>query len=635
MSKNILIENKRYLYYANHYVNDKGEPMTRTELKTNGYQFICFTVVFCPNCKKMHPVFKTFQKNGEFIYKEESYPMSFYQDDRNPLILNWRVEDEFLKEMVCPSCGEDLTKYPLNILEKKSVNSNNSRTIKSMKIFDPEDDKLIASIFLAYYYPNTNGGKLAIIPVRHRLVFNYKTGKTYFLQGRDLSGKHPKFDSSPEIFNATLGAEMGCCPEISAIIREKQIVSALAEELIKVHNGKKEQLTKVGDFSDTSFSMLTIYNNIPYFNYDFYYMASKTTQSLYFGDRKPRDRFTYKLRTLNERYSEGDPKVFEKYLFKGTSLEIKKSIKRELFANPLLADYYKLLVRSGFKNHDIIRSFLTKNLDFLMSYKKVFEEERAETQKCMLDFIKALIKSKGEAETCKALLSFKRSDCGSYLKDTALMYAVFLKRKMFKKEYFKGDLGKIHDILAKDYKKIKEPNVKIEYDKKYFDLNDKINEFVFSLAEDTYELIDIGQEMHICVGSYGKRAANGKLIIVKMMQGNQYVGCIELSSNGKELKQAKACFNNRLEEKKAEALREWVEKHKIETRYCYDYSHIASNNISYDEDKIYQGHHDYANYYQGDIQREAQRILFDDDNDWLGENNGRAVAQAEDEYFPF
>ena len=67
MSKNILIENKRYLYYANHYVNDKGEPMTRTELKTNGYQFICFTVVFCPNCKKMHPVFKTFQKNGEFI----------------------------------------------------------------------------------------------------------------------------------------------------------------------------------------------------------------------------------------------------------------------------------------------------------------------------------------------------------------------------------------------------------------------------------------------------------------------------------------------------------------------------------------------------------------------------------------
>lgn len=605
LERNVLIDNKEVAFVANHFINENRVPVTMKDLydqknqKTDYSRVINIMVVFCPKCKQMHPIFRTYQKDGEFVYckDDKEYDADFFFE----LTRKTRGYNEAPYKSVCPSCGENLDNYQFIFLEKTSVD-NGSRTLKSIRIFEPKDDKLVASTFLAYYYPNTSAGKLAVLPIRHRLVFNYKTGQTYFLEGHDLRGKHPSWDTTPKILNVTVGKNAYDYPALSLIARNKTVIAELATSLLKIHGGRKEQLTKVGDFSDTSFPMLTIYNNIPFFNYNFYYMAEKKVSNCGYWEKKAVDRLTYKFRMLKKKYSENDAVIFQKYLLKGTKLTLKKAIKKELFGNPLLVDLYKFAIDLGFTNTDVLRSFMINGVSSLADCKAIIEKSDEDFKPIIKDFVKELINLKGETGAYKVLMSESKNDSlstsavESYIKDTALMFFMFKERNMVRNEYFKGDLKKIHDVLSRDYKKIRVENKELNYSDEIYLLNDKIDDFSFILAKDTYELIDIGQELHICVGSYGERAASGKLIIVKMIKGNEYVGCIELSPDGKSLHQAKACFNNLLEEKKAEALKAWVEKHEINTDCCGDYSHIKKGEILYDEKIIYQGHYDYANY---------------------------------------
>ena len=285
-------------------------------------------------------------------------------------------------------------------------------------------------------------------------------------------------------------------------------------------------------------------------------MAEKKVSNCGYWEKKAVDRLTYKFRMLKKKYSENDAVIFQKYLLKGTKLTLKKAIKKELFGNPLLVDLYKFAIDLGFTNTDVLRSFMINGVSSLADCKAIIEKSDEDFKPIIKDFVKELINLKGETGAYKVLMSESKNDSlstsavESYIKDTALMFFMFKERNMVRNEYFKGDLKKIHDVLSRDYKKIRVENKELNYSDEIYLLNDKIDDFSFILAKDTYELIDIGQELHICVGSYGERAASGKLIIVKMIKGNEYVGCIELSPDGKSLHQAKACFNNLLEEKK-------------------------------------------------------------------------------------
>lgn len=176
------------------------------------------------------------------------------------------------------------------------------------------------------------------------------------------------------------------------------------------------------------------------------------------------------------------------------------------------------------------------------------------------------------------------------------MYCRIKEEGMVNPKSLKGTLREIHDNLTTDYKKVRFKNKTIPYNEEELKLNEEIDGFKFILAKDTHQLIDVGNYMGICVGSYGENAYNKNLIIVTMIQDGKYVGCIELSKDGKVLRQAKAKYNNVLQEQKAEALKKWVEAKKIDGSKCYDYKHILDDNICYDEDKIYQGTHNYANY---------------------------------------
>ena len=51
-----------------------------------------------------------------------------------------------------------------------------------------------------------------------------------------------------------------------------------------------------------------------------------------------------------------------------------------------------------------------------------------------------------------------------------------------------------------------------------------------------------------------------------MKENEKYVGCIELDALGKQMRQAKAKFNNVLKEKKAEALKKATLKDSLESQ---------------------------------------------------------------------
>jgi hypothetical protein len=241
---------------------------------------------------------------------------------------------------------------------------------------------------------------------------------------------------------------------------------------------------------------------------------------------------------------------------------------------------------------DILENHTIELIDFKDRYNNSINSVDKEK---INNFLSDMFKKKTESLVRNMLF------CGSEFSfrifiDTANMYETFKRFELVDTRLLKGSIREIHDKMSADYRKLGERNIKIPYEEGMYELNDEIDDYKFELAKTTHQLITVGNDMGICVGSYGRRAAEGRLIIVTMTQNNKYVGCIELTKDGKELRQAKAIFNNVLQEKKAEALKVWVERKKIETKHCYDYQHIADGEIEYDKDKIYQSTHNYAGY---------------------------------------
>ena len=92
---------------------------------------------------------------------------------------------------------------------------------------------------------------------------------------------------------------------------------------------------------------------------------------------------------------------------------------------------------------------------------------------------------------------------------------------------------------------------------------------------DTNELIVIGQEMKICVGTYRDQVLSKRSIVVSMKQDDKYVGCIELG-NDFCLRQIKGKRNSYLIGNAGKAAIKWVKKSGIQQYQNHpDYTHIG------------------------------------------------------------
>jgi hypothetical protein len=162
------------------------------------------------------------------------------------------------------------------------------------------------------------------------------------------------------------------------------------------------------------------------------------------------------------------------------------------------------------------------------------------------------------------ILSFKKDRTEdrvfSYISDIGNMYEL-IKDQIPEFEVTRTkSVETVHDELSSWMKKIKTMNRKIKYTEKELELEAE----PFFLAKDTHELVDVGENLRICVGSYADRAVSKLCTIVLLKEEDTVKVCIELRN--KEIVQAKMAYNKMPTEVYAEMIGEWAENHQLDIK---------------------------------------------------------------------
>ena len=554
--------------------------------EVDGKFYIIVTVAFCPYCGKMELVYKFFKpiREKENIIKKLETQNKYFFYGTN---FKSKKTDNFYEKIhknfcepncyifKCPNCNHDLSKNPIEEIFIKDKEKRNAKLF-GYDVYKKDNKIIIRGVF-KYLTPNTYLDKIFVSFFDIYVSMNLETGQT-FIMAPLKNGKTVRW-MKRKILNITYSFFYISFSWLYQQIFRNNKIKELVLDILK-----EEKSIKVDD--KINFRELILLNRIPFWEVKF------IRELIPFLDYWQSNRFVRKLC--------GNIKVNERFDINNTIKKFripnKPKIRRMITDNPMNLFYFAIAKRIGFTNYDLLIRIVEQYKLILKHFPYVDSQ--------VPSLVKLLIKEKGEAKAFSCIFSFYDYDYDDiffimddssifyYLKDTYDMYSMLKAAGI--SINFSGNITDIHDRFSSDIRKIKSKNLSIEYTEKETLLIDEINNIKFSLPKDTYELIDIGQSLHICVGSYGKKALTKKCTIVTMEKDGAYIGCLELL--GHKLIQAKAVCNNLLQEIKAETLKIWVEKHKINTDNCFDYYHIKDNRILYDKDKIYQNKTRYENF---------------------------------------
>lgn len=252
-----------------------------------------------------------------------------------------------------------------------------------------------------------------------------------------------------------------------------------------------------------------------------------------------------------------------------------KADRKILYENPYKAVLYVVGRKLGITDYNVIRS-MYQQLEYMLLQTEYNGEKQA------FGFLKVLYKTKGLNALKAAIAYDMRPHTSAILWDTARMWAEITDAGH--EADLSGNLQEIHDRYSKLAYLVRHGNQELHYGKGEEKFTETVDDYDFTLAKDTYELVDVGDEMGICVGiSYREPAVRHDCDIVIMREKTEKrkaVGCLELrKQNGKwRLIQAKAKYNNLLQGEHAYALKKYVKQTSL-VADCYDFEHIRKGNI--------------------------------------------------------
>jgi hypothetical protein len=226
-----------------------------------------------------------------------------------------------------------------------------------------------------------------------------------------------------------------------------------------------------------------------------------------------------------------------------------KSIRKIVVANPAGFPFLTALSRT-FKNVNLIRSLYTAYVGCLNHDNHYIDFSSAVFQ--------MMVRCKGEANTASKLLSFKQRDKNNNAY-TTLFDLIRCYDQLDSCDFvFSQNYGiyKLHSHLAllvsnKEYR-----NRIISYTESERSLEIAKKSYSLTLAKDTLELISVGTEMNICVGSYADRAINKSCTIMILREDAVTVGCIELQ--GGAVVQVKGSRNQLLHHTEKAFIKNWA-----------------------------------------------------------------------------
>ena len=176
----------------------------------------------------------------------------------------------------------------------------------------------------------------------------------------------------------------------------------------------------------------------------------------------------------------------------------------------------------------------------------------------------------------------------SWIVDNYLSFSSLFVDVLSMLEYFNDDqmrtvfsrrvsnIAQLHEVCRRLMVYARVPKQTIEYTKAENELCYSNNKYSLELPKTTHDLVDIGEQMGICVGGYGDMAVNKSCTICVVTSDNKYVACIELNEN--RCKQIKAKYNGMVCGDLADFIRDWIVEKQINTTCCSDYNHMDDPN---------------------------------------------------------
>jgi hypothetical protein len=174
-----------------------------------------------------------------------------------------------------------------------------------------------------------------------------------------------------------------------------------------------------------------------------------------------------------------------------------------LFKGILPVDYIQKIVQ-GRDHHGFI---IKTNIETLRKFFKEFDQRRV----------------------LKWVENRKRWD--STLIDTARMYLEY--KDSIQNIPVDGTIEEIHNYISKEQRKVKTPNFIFEYSDKQLKMDGLIiDDLRIELPKDSYTLIDYGQKMSNCIGSYAHYVAGKQGVLLGIYKDNVLTYNVEIQKSG-------------------------------------------------------------------------------------------------------
>ena len=538
--------------------------------------FESYEILFCPSCQSGHRMVTWGfpEAKGRYSKKKGCCPNC---GERITLAYEYRYEN--LKVV-------DSTSFGRNVEIKHAGGSNPAIETKALKWWPVEDGKLAIEVVTALYFSRTMYGKYWLEKelLRHRYIFNFKTGQAYMMTGVDRDGKVSKYSlQSRRLQNYTFSM----CPGIPSDMREDFVRIVL--DALKQEKGIESQY--IAEAEEDGLPWRTNewriagqsvgIHNLNQLNYFSDMKVGDITDMLTFSWHDSKEKRNLRnLITL----SQGEVEWLPKYMQK-------RSIRNRLNKRAIAYYMYRWLYKCGVRDVNVMNGIVDTYID-MRSYSStsVAEENmmparpmnRVVCAYCLnhspeaVAFVKWAIKGRN-AESARSFITsilnaddFLFSDCVRMLKYLP---------KDYRPERAIGNLREIHDELVVLDRKWRFGNRPIDYTDIERALEVDCGEYSFRLAKDTDSLYDIGKKMGICVGSYGREAVAKNCTILTMQKADKYIACIELRVRKKHaaMVQLKSRFNHTVSE--IEPVVEWVNITGVDPN-CSDYQYAINHKKS-------------------------------------------------------
>lgn len=574
------------------------------------YQFLGQT--FCKECKmSVAPKLKVksqYANVGNYLLEHYSPSTALFDIDDNK---ESKERESMFEGYFCPCCDKKL------VFELSSTSFCRPATTT---LFVDENKVKLTTYFEAFEIFNPQS-KQAIKPsyreYRESLIFNVKNGLTYILpMVKKKNNIYPKINVKNCTYRSYAEKEPAVTPEILLIVLNQIAesnnidVSFLLKKFENTYfSCNIEKCTLDEDAEDLLRKNEELLNKIKGNNKDQEKFKTRDlkmiNKSVFFNPGKENDELIAIFQNLKYRnYTSARRNMLRVYRKFGNAIAGKNrndlnailsllnlpntKAYRKIAANSYIAlCNVKIAQMLGFKDINVIKRLIDKNI-----LKKCFSSEFEKIK----SFATVLIKEKGEVFAANCMFSNEKTN-NSFRKtnyiysnweifvDAAMMYEKLIVTYSMDNvnKLLSGNIKEIHDKLMIEVNKQKYKNIPIEYSKREKKLEANMDGLSFELAKDTNALVDCGQQMHICVGSYRDKVLNKCATIVFLKENEKYIGCIELVVKQKDkdlhLCQAKAFANNGLYGSYAKALIAWCENNHIVTNNCSDYTY-AINHIN-------------------------------------------------------